>query len=257
MCTAFLICVRVAQAQDVADCNKQKNFTTKTEINFEVASPIIVMEYSQAQLGEKRESYFYQWRHSGEDSFWIADDVAMGGYFMAGLGTKIDFAVKVVPYEGQPHLRCVYIEKLRINFEYAGTTFLDNAYAAPACAAVKEQTLSFMNKRYVMAHGVVDEKQVALHNELPEIIAKLERNAVQEDAAENKVEQVKAALENASADYPEIMQAEIEERNAAIAEDSGIAGRWAVCRGQAVPSAIVPAAGTPVQSALLAGPPAP
>lgn len=243
-----LMCANSAQAQTVADCTKYKKFQTQTEVNFEVIDPLFVTEYSLAKLGEKREKYFYEWRKSGEDSFWIADDENMGGYFMAGLGASIDFALKAMPYEGQPHLMCVYIEKIRVDFLYSGTVFLDRYYDTPECAAEKQQALAFMNKRYVMGHGVVDEKQVALNKDFPSIIEKLEHNAIAVEAVESKIEQIKTALENGAVKYPLMIQEEIEKRSLDLKEDTGIAGRWSACSALAHPQSATPssAVGPPV-----------
>lgn len=232
LCAGFVFCPFAVRADDSLSCEKFKTFQTQTEVIFHISEVDPIVEFSLAELGRMRERYFYVQRHAGENTFWIADHENMGGYFMAGYGTKIEYGLKVIPYPEMPMLSCVLVEKMQVIFEYTGTIFLDKNYDLPECAAVKVDAMSLMNDRYAMVHGIIDEKQLKLRNEMPEIISKLEKIPIETDKVKQRVEEIESIFVKASMNYPKLIEDDIYTKNVNLAGDEAVAAKWVACRTQ-------------------------
>lgn len=221
-----------ALAQGDANCTNYKKFTTQPEIIFTDTPLQIITDFTPAQLQEKRESYFYGWRKSGENSFWIADDTDVGGYFMSGIGIAGDYALQEVPHPNNAGQKCVYIERLWMNIFFSATVFWDQAYAVGACAGNRSEADGFMAQRYEAAHNAVVEQRAALEAGLSDFIKGLEDAPVLDK--ETRAAQVQEALSRFAGRYEEAVQQEIDVGNAEISKESAFVARYAACGKGAV-----------------------
>ena len=209
----FILCAMFssyAQAQKVATCEAFKTSPTRIETRLAQEKVMVVQDYTAEELDAYYQKNFYKWKHPDAQLTWISDaDASVGGYFKAGAGVDIGFGFTIAPYEGQKDLSCVFVDYLEVSVHYSGTIFIDKTYEDVECRDLKPLIYDHLKGRYYIGAGTAISTEALLRQRLPEVIKEMEYMAVKNDAAQDKVNNIKQALKAGAAASAQDMMDEV------------------------------------------------
>ncbi len=195
-------------------CNGHKPFKTQIEVRLDIPDIRYNFKLPREKLTENQIDLTTKWKSEHEDHVWASHDLTVEGLARGGVGVMTASQFVGVPYDRYGIYYCPYVKKLIVDVHYNTQIFVASQYKQGTCDF--NAVLEHEHKHHATNVQAVNEIMAKLKEDLPGIIAYMEKRYVGRQEMGKGFGSLSEGLDDALKIYSEYMFKEMTKRNALI-----------------------------------------
>lgn len=192
-------------------CRHYKPFETKVKINVDIPDIRYNLKTSRRDLTNFRKGDLEQWKKDNDDHVWASKHLSVEGLAVGAMGinTRAQFIGK--PYDRYGQYYCPFIKAIEVNVHYNTQIFIASDIPRKSCEF--KVTHDHELEHHEINVSTVNEITEKLKQDMPEIIAYMERRYIPRSAVKNNFKKQQQSISDALKIYSEEMYNRMSVRN--------------------------------------------